>query len=81
MSYVKSLKDCLKEKNKDLCNRLVEIEKQAKNVLQYAQAKFPYYTPHGFMHSENVLENLNWLVPEEVKAEMNCFDLFLARAL
>jgi HD superfamily phosphodiesterase len=55
---------------------LPQIEKQARNILQYSQAKFPYYTPHGFQHSENVLENLNWLLSEEVKTELNAYDLF-----
>ena len=76
MSYVKSLRDILREKDVKLYNRLTEIEKQARNVLQYAQAKFPYYTPHGFLHSENVLENLNWLLSEELKMEFNTHELF-----
>jgi molecular chaperone HtpG len=76
MSYIKSLKDLLCEKNKELFNRLPEIEKHARTILQYSQAKFPYYTPHGFLHSENVLENLNWLLPEALKAELNPYELF-----
>jgi molecular chaperone HtpG len=76
MSYVRSLTDLLREKNIGLYNRLAEIEKIARDILQYTQAKFPYYTPHGFKHSENVLENLNWLLPEDVKAELNPHELF-----
>jgi len=76
MSYVKSLRSILEEKDEELFKRLDEIEKQARNVLQYTQAKFPYYTPHGFLHSENVLENLNWLLSEDVKNELNGHELF-----
>lgn len=76
MSYEKSLVDYLAEKSISLSQRLPEIEKHAKEILQYAQGKFPYYTPHGFMHSENVLENLNWLIQEEVKAQLNAQELF-----
>ncbi len=76
MSYIKSLKNVLQEKNIKLFNRIDEIEKQARNILQYAQGKFPYYTPHGFLHSENVLENLNWLMPDELKKEPNDYELF-----
>lgn len=76
MSYVKSLRSILQDKNVELFNRLAEIEKQARKILQYVPGKFPYYTPHGFLHSENVLENLNWLMSEELKMELNDHELF-----
>jgi len=76
MSYVRSLIDYLMEKNSGLSNRLQEIQNIAEAILQYSQAKFPYYTPHGFLHSKNVLENLNWLLPEDVKEELNGHELF-----
>ena len=63
MSYSKSLRDTLKDKNETLFNRLKPVEKAAKEVLTYTVSAFPYYTPHSFLHSKNVEEILNWLIP------------------
>lgn len=76
MSYIKSLRTTLKEKNQELFNRLHEIEELAKSTLTYTVSKFPYYTPHDFKHSLNVEENLNWLVPDEKKTELNSYEIF-----
>jgi len=76
LSYIRSLEDVLKEKDVALFNRLAEVKRQSIGILQYANAKFPYYTPHGFPHSQSVLENLNWLLSEDVKTELNAHELF-----
>jgi len=76
MSYAKSLRNTLKDKNETLFHRLKQVENAAKNVLAYTVSKFPYYTPHTFLHSQNVEEILNWLVPDEIKPKMNEFEIF-----
>ena len=59
-----------------LFNRLDEIEKLTRSILIYTVSKFPYYTPHNFKHSLNVEENLNWLVPDDKKMELNSHEIF-----
>jgi len=76
MSYAKSLRNALYDKNKALYNRLPPIEDASRSVLTYTASKFPYYTPHDFRHSLNVEENLNWLVPDEIKSKMNDHEIF-----
>jgi len=76
LSYVKSLRTVLKGKHKGLFNRLSEIEDLAKSILIYTVSKFPYYTPHSFKHSLNVEENLNWLVPDGKKMDLNSYEIF-----
>jgi len=76
MSYAKSLRNALKDKNETLFHKLQPIEDAAKSVLIYTVSKFPYYTPHDFSHSQNVEEILNWLVPDEIKSKMNDYEIF-----
>jgi len=54
MSYAKSLRNTLKDKNETLFHRLKQVENAAKNVLAYTVSKFPYYTPHTFLHSQTL---------------------------
>lgn len=76
MAYELSLVSALKDKNSRLCGRLDEIREIAKRLLTYTSAKFPYYTPHDFYHSESVEECLNWIVPDEFKTGMNSYEIF-----
>ena len=62
--------------SRELSGRLEAIKKIAKKLLVYTHVKFPYYTPHGFSHSENVEENLNWLIPDVLKQESLSYDIF-----
>jgi predicted ATP-binding protein involved in virulence len=75
MSYTKSLTNIIREKNQELYARLLTIREKSRSVLHFAQAKFPYYAPRG-SHGDNVLENLNWLLPEELKRELNSAEIF-----
>lgn len=77
MSYAKSLRNTLKDKDDSLFNLLRLIEPKAKSVLTYTASKFPYYTPHDFSHSLNVEEILNYLIPDEIKPKMNPHEIFL----
>jgi len=76
MSYAKSLRNALKDRNEALFHGLEPLENAAKSVLIYTTSKFPYYTPHDFSHSQNVEEILNWLVPDEIKSKMNDHEIF-----
>lgn len=76
MSYSRSLRRALKDKNESLFNRLEPIGNAARSVLTYTISKFPYYTPHDFSHSQNVEEILNWLVPDDIKTKMNGYEIF-----
>lgn len=76
MSYARNLSDILKEKNPTLHSRLKEIEKLASPLLAYTAGSFPYYTPHGFDHSRQVEENLNWLIPDHIKPKLSDWEIF-----
>jgi hypothetical protein len=76
LPYGKKLRQVLRERDLALENRLSEIEKTAKSVLTYTAGAFPYYTPHDFLHSSNVEENLNWLIPDGVKHDLNEWEIF-----
>lgn len=76
MSYEISLIKVLDNKDKLLHGRLAQLRTKAISLLSYTQGKFPYYTPHDFSHSLNVEENLNWLVPDQLKEQMNIYELF-----
>ena len=76
MGYARKLSDVLKEKNPNLYVRLEEIKKIAQKILTYTASGFPYYTPHDINHSENVEENLNWLIPDEIKLTLNPQEIF-----
>src|SRR3989304_6359054 len=76
MSYENALVDILKRRNPELFGRLLKIQEVAKSLLSYTQGKFPYYTPHGFSHSLAVEENLNWLLPDDLKDSINSNEIF-----
>lgn len=76
MSYENPLRQILQNRTEELYGRLLKIEKIARSLLSYTQGKFPYYTPHDFSHSINVEENLNWIIPDNIKEKMNSHEIF-----
>ncbi len=76
-SYEISLFEELRRQENVLPSRLEEIKKITKTLLVYTQSKFPYYTPHGFTHSEEVEMCLNWLIPDDLKEKLNHIEIFL----
>ena len=76
MPYEVSLLQVLESNDNELFERLNPIEKVARPLLSYTQGKFPFYTPHDFYHSETVLENLNWLIPDSIKDTFNNYEIF-----
>lgn len=77
MSYAVSLLSLLRSRDEELYGRFLDIQEKAKPLLSYTQGKFPYYTPHDFFHSESVMENLNWIIPDKIKEDMNQHEIFL----
>lgn len=76
MSYEISLQNYLEANDKELFGRLLHVGSAARSLLSYTQNKFPFYTPHDFFHSTTVEENLNWLIPDKVKGELNSSEIF-----
>jgi hypothetical protein len=76
VSYENALADILKKRNSELFGRLLKIKQIAVSLLSYTQGKFPYFTPHDFSHSMAVEENLNWLLPDDIKDNMNANEIF-----
>lgn len=66
----------LADKDPSLSSRLSEIERLAMTVLTYTAGSFPYFTSHDHAHSIQVEENLNWLIPDEVKLDLNGHEIF-----
>lgn len=76
MSYVITLETSLKQKNETLYNRLQQIKQKARPLMTFTSGGFPFFTSHDFLHSENVEENLNWLLPDNVKDELSGNEIF-----
>ena len=76
MSYETSLIRILEDREPKLFGTLMKVEKVVRGLLSYTHGTFPYYTPHDFSHSLNVVENLNWMIPDNVKKQMNDHEIF-----
>jgi hypothetical protein len=76
LSYAISLLEILKNRNSNLYEKSREIEHDAQGLLTYTAAAFPYYTPHDFTHSSNVIEVMNWIIPDSVKPTLNDHEIF-----
>lgn len=76
MSYEISLIKSLENRDSLLHSRLNEIREKANELMTFTQGTFPFYTPHDFHHSRNVEENLNWLIPDQIKEKMNTTEIF-----
>jgi hypothetical protein len=68
--------DILKNRNSNLYEKSREIEHDAQGLLTYTAAAFPYYTPHDFTHSSNVIGIMNWIIPDSVKPTLNDHEIF-----
>jgi tetratricopeptide (TPR) repeat protein len=64
--------------DEDLQDRLETIEKVMKeNYLPAWYIHFPHYTDHGVSHCESVESNLNELIPDGIKNNLNEYEIFL----
>lgn len=76
MSYTRTLRQILEDKNPTLYHRLENIEQKARSVLTYTASLFPYYTPHDFQHSLSVEEKINWIIDDDEKVTLNDYEIF-----
>ena len=65
-------------KNNTLDRKLQGAEEYVKKeILRFWQVHAPHFTDHGIAHCENVISNLDRIVPDDVKAEMDEYEVFL----
>jgi len=48
-----------------------------KDFLRFWQIHAPHFTDHGITHCENIISNLDRMIPTDVKAEMEEYEVFL----
>ena len=76
-----SLEEALKVKpgGEDLVHSLKLIKKRAEPLLAKIVETFPEYTIHDIRHSEKVLENLDEIIPDPLKEELNAYELYFIK--
>ncbi|MFX1283275.1 MAG: ATP-binding protein [Promethearchaeota archaeon] len=74
--YETSFIDILKERDEVLYGRLRHIEETIPPSLEYWNRTHPEFTPHGFSHSQNIVEIIDCLVPDELKEGFKNFEIF-----
>ena len=72
-----SLEETLKVKSDadDLVYSLKRIKERAEPFLAKIVETFPEYTIHDIRHSEEVLKNLAWLIPDSLKEKLNIYEI------
>jgi tetratricopeptide (TPR) repeat protein len=61
----------------DFTYRLSVLRERTKELLVFWQIHSPHFTDHGDSHCEAVEKNLDELIPDEVKSDLNEYELFL----
>jgi hypothetical protein len=65
-------------RNNILNRKLQGIEEHVrKELLRFWQVHAPHFTDHGVTHCENMISNLDRMIPVDVKAEMEEYEVFL----
>jgi hypothetical protein len=74
----KNLIDILKSRTEGpkLANRLDDIRLKAIPLLKKIGETFPQYTLHDVTHSENIITNLNLLIPDILKEKLNIYEIY-----
>jgi hypothetical protein len=74
----KSLKEILEETplGKNLSYDLSKMRKNAEKLLPKITETFPQYTEHNIMHSDRIIGILSDILPEELKNDMNEYELY-----
>ncbi len=65
-----------KEDGEKLANRLEDIRSKAIPLLGKIGETFPEYTLHDIYHSENVITNLDLLIPDILKENLNIYEIY-----
>ena len=87
MAMIRNMKESMAEKNiieilrskedgDKLANRLEDIRLKAIPLLKKIGETFPEYTLHDIYHSENVITNLNLLIPDILKEKLNIYEIY-----
>jgi tetratricopeptide (TPR) repeat protein len=64
----------------DFGNRLTFLNDRIKDMFRFWQVHSPHYTDHGESHCESVEGNLDELISDEIKQEMNEYEIFFLLA-
>lgn len=73
-----SLEEVLKGKpvGESLFHNLKRIEEKAEPLLSRIVETFPEYTIHDIRHSKEVIKNLNLVIPDTLKADLNEYEIY-----
>jgi hypothetical protein len=73
-----SLEEVLKGKpvGESLFHNLKRIEEKAEPLLSKIIETFPEYTIHDIRHSKEVIRNLNLVIPDTLKANLNEYEIY-----
>jgi molecular chaperone HtpG len=73
-----SLEEVLKGKpvGEHLFHNLKRIEEKAELLLSMIVETFPEYTIHDIRHSKEVIKNLNLVIPDTLKANLNDYEIY-----
>ena len=73
-----SLEEVLKGKpdGESLFHSLKRIEEKAEPLLSRIVETFPEYTIHDIRHSKEVIKNLNLVIPDTLKANLNEYEIY-----
>jgi tetratricopeptide (TPR) repeat protein len=61
----------------DFTYRLASLKERTKDLFRFWQVHSPHYTDHGESHVEAVEKDLDELIPDDIKTEMNEYEIFL----
>ena len=73
-----NLRDILGERpdGKDLLHEIDAIKEEAIPLLNIISITFPEFTPHNISHSETVLTRINDVIPDNLKEELNSYEIY-----
>jgi hypothetical protein len=77
MSFKVSLDQFLLKKNSELYIRLQKIKSQTASLFPSIGNKYSAYSIiNYYRHGENIIENLNWLLLDNIKEKLNEYEVF-----
>lgn len=73
---MENLEDILKKKSAAQYEKFSRIKEQAKDILPKIRIPFPEYNNHDIKHAEVVEKNLNYVIPDNIKENLNSDEIF-----
>ncbi len=55
---------------------LNQVRRLSQAKLAHTRDLFPQFTDHSVRHSDGVVAILDWLIPDDVKAKLNAWELY-----